>query len=202
MMNQGAFRIAVVDANILACMGLEMLLGELIPMAEIVTCESFEELLSKDETEFVHYFVSSRVYFEHTAYFRAKKGRSIVMVSGDMSISGVVTLNVCQSRAELISDLLALHRRGHEGAQMSHKGPEGIAGFAPCGGQMQNILSSREIEVALLLCQGYINKEVADKLNISLTTVITHRKNIMEKLGGRSLADVIVYCVMNGVYSV
>jgi DNA-binding CsgD family transcriptional regulator len=32
--------------------------------------------------------------------------------------------------------------------------------------------------------------------------VITHRKNIMEKLGGRSLADVIVYCVMNGVYSV
>jgi DNA-binding NarL/FixJ family response regulator len=56
--------------------------------------------------------------------------------------------------------------------------------------------------VALLLCQGSINKEVADKLNISVTTVITHRKNIMEKLGARSLADVIVYCVMNGIYNV
>ena len=31
--------------------------------------------------------------------------------------------------------------------------------------------------------KGLINKEIADKLNISLTTVITHRKNITEKLG-------------------
>ena len=66
----------------------------------------------------------------------------------------------------------------------------------------ETLLSSRETEVALLLCKGCINKEVADKLNIGLTTVITHRKNIMEKLGARSLADVIVYCVMNGIYDV
>jgi DNA-binding NarL/FixJ family response regulator len=65
-----------------------------------------------------------------------------------------------------------------------------------------SLLSAREVEVALLLCQGCINKEVADKLNISITTVITHRKNIMEKLGARSLADVIIYCVMNGIYNV
>ena len=43
-----------------------------------------------------------------------------------------------------------------------------------------------------------INKEIADKLNISLTTVITHRKNITEKLGIKSVSGLTIYAVMNG----
>ncbi len=66
----------------------------------------------------------------------------------------------------------------------------------------EQLLSSREIEVAVLLSKGFINKEIADKLNISITTVITHRTHIMEKLKARSLADVIVYSVMNGFVEV
>ena len=195
------FKIAIVDSNILACMGLERILEELIPVAEIVTCESFEELQSKDEAEFIHYFVSSRIYFEHTSYFRAKSGRSIVMVGGEMSINGVATLNVCQGEAALIRDLLALQRHGHHDNMPSRVSAQGME-HSHAVSVKDTLLSSRETEVALLLCQGSINKEVADKLNISVTTVITHRKNIMEKLGARSLADVIVYCVMNGIYNV
>lgn len=195
------FKIAIVNSNILACMGLERILEELIPVAEIVACESFEELQSKDEADFIHYFVSSRIYFEHTAYFRAKKGRSIVMVGGEMSINGVATLNVCQSEAALIHELVALQRHGHHENMPRHAVGQGMD--APHAlSPKEPLLSARETEVALLLCQGCINKEVADKLNIGLTTVITHRKNIMEKLGARSLADVIVYCVMNGIYDV
>jgi DNA-binding CsgD family transcriptional regulator len=182
-------------------MGLERILEELIPVAEIVTCESFEELQSKDEAEFIHYFVSSRIYFEHTAYFRAKSGRSIVMVGGEMSINGVATLNVCQGEAALIRDLLASQRHGHHENMPPHIGGRNME-HTHVTVSKDSLLSSRETEVALLLCQGCINKEVADKLNISVTTVITHRKNIMEKLGARSLADVIVYCVMNGIYNV
>jgi DNA-binding CsgD family transcriptional regulator len=195
------FKIAIIDSNILACMGLERILEELIPMAEIVTCESFEELESKDEAEFIHYFVSSRIYFEHTAYFRAKSGRSIVMVGGEMSINGVATLNVCQGEAALVRDLLALQRHGHHENIPLSVGSQGM-GHPHTTSSKETLLSTRETEVALLLCQGCINKEVADKLNISITTVITHRKNIMEKLGARSLADVIIYCVMNGIYNV
>ena len=60
------------------------------------------------------------------------------------------------------------------------------------------MLSAREIEVLALVAQGFINKEIADKLNISLTTVITHRKNITEKLGLRSVSALTIYAVMNG----
>ena len=59
-------------------------------------------------------------------------------------------------------------------------------------------LSIREIEVLILITKGLINKEIADKLHISLTTVISHRKNITEKLGIKSVSGLTVYAVMNG----
>jgi len=62
----------------------------------------------------------------------------------------------------------------------------------------QKILTDREIEVMSLIVQGYINKEIADKLNIGLTTVITHRKNIMDKLGMKSVSALTIYAVMHG----
>ena len=62
----------------------------------------------------------------------------------------------------------------------------------------QKILTDREIEVMSLIVQGYINKEIADKLNIGLATVITHRKNIMEKLGMKSVSALTIYAVMHG----
>jgi DNA-binding NarL/FixJ family response regulator len=62
----------------------------------------------------------------------------------------------------------------------------------------QDILSRREIEVMSLIVQGYINKEVADKLNIGLSTVVTHRKNIMEKLGLKSVSALTIYAVTHG----
>lgn len=64
--------------------------------------------------------------------------------------------------------------------------------------ELKSPLTLREIEVATHLARGYTNKEVADQLNISLSTVITHRKNLMLKLGAHSLSDIIIYAVMNG----
>ena len=60
------------------------------------------------------------------------------------------------------------------------------------------ILSDREIEVLALICQGFINKEIAHKLNIGLSTVITHRKNIMDKLGVKSVSGFTIYAIMHG----
>ena len=62
----------------------------------------------------------------------------------------------------------------------------------------KDILSTREIEVISLIVQGYINKEIAEKLHIGLATVITHRKNIMDKLGLKSVSALTIYAVMHG----
>ena len=60
------------------------------------------------------------------------------------------------------------------------------------------VLSDREIEVLSLVAQGKINKEIADQLCIGLTTVITHRKKIQEKLGLKSVSSLTIYAVMHG----
>lgn len=61
-----------------------------------------------------------------------------------------------------------------------------------------NGLSQREIEVLCLIAKGHLNKEIADKLNISINTVLTHRKNITTKLGIKSVSGLSVYAMMNG----
>lgn len=60
-------------------------------------------------------------------------------------------------------------------------------------------LSTREIEVLRLIASGNLNKEIADKLCISVNTVITHRKNISTKLGIKSASGLSLYAMMNGI---
>lgn len=59
----------------------------------------------------------------------------------------------------------------------------------------QEDLSEREIEVLSQLVKGFSNKEIADKLNISIHTVISHRKNITEKTGIKSLSGLTIYAI-------
>lgn len=197
------FEIAIVDTNILTALGLQPILTDIIPIAEVRIFISFEELQAADHGQFVHYFVASRIYFEHSSFFRENARRSIVLVNGDLQIAGVPTLNVCQDEMSLVKSILALHHRGHgEHSQAPHHAVMRSANLLHGGLAEKNLLSPREIEVVVLLTKGLINKEIADSLNIGLTTVITHRKNIMEKLRARSLADVIIYAVLNGLVDV
>ena len=59
----------------------------------------------------------------------------------------------------------------------------------------QEDLSDREIEVLIQLVKGLSNKEIADKLNISIHTVISHRKNITDKTGIKSLSGLTIYAI-------
>jgi DNA-binding CsgD family transcriptional regulator len=60
-------------------------------------------------------------------------------------------------------------------------------------------LSERETEVLKYLAKGFSNKETAHRLNISIHTVNTHRKNIMDKTGIRSLAGLTVYAISKDI---
>lgn len=68
-------------------------------------------------------------------------------------------------------------------------------------GNQNGQLSERETDVLRLLAKGLSNKEIADKLNISVHTVNTHRKNIMDKTDIRSLAGLTVYAVTKEIIS-
>jgi DNA-binding CsgD family transcriptional regulator len=73
---------------------------------------------------------------------------------------------------------------------------------SPDENPVQESLSYRETEVLKLLAQGFPNKEIADKLCISIHTVITHRKNISQKTGIKSISGLTVYAVVNKIISI
>lgn len=58
-------------------------------------------------------------------------------------------------------------------------------------------LSPREKEVISYVVEGLTNKEIADKLSLSIHTVITHRRNISSKLNINSVAGLTIYAIVN-----
>lgn len=60
-------------------------------------------------------------------------------------------------------------------------------------------ISPREMEVLKLISQEYSNSEIADKLFISIRTVDTHRRNLLEKLGAKNTAGLVRYAIRKGL---
>lgn len=61
-------------------------------------------------------------------------------------------------------------------------------------------LSDREVEVLRLICEGLTTAQIADRIFLSDRTVEGHRTRIMEKIGAKNTAGMVVYAVKNGLY--
>jgi DNA-binding NarL/FixJ family response regulator len=60
-------------------------------------------------------------------------------------------------------------------------------------------LTERENEITALIASGFTNKEIGEKLHLSHHTVHTHRKNILKKLGIKSVSELTVYAMSVGL---
>jgi regulator of cell morphogenesis and NO signaling len=63
-------------------------------------------------------------------------------------------------------------------------------------------LSKREREVVQHVVRGLANKEIADRMFISVNTVMTHRRNISRKLQIHSPAALTIYAIVNGLINI
>jgi DNA-binding NarL/FixJ family response regulator len=63
----------------------------------------------------------------------------------------------------------------------------------------ENLLSDREKEILILVCQEYSSSQIAEKLFISTGTVDTHRKNILLKIGVSNTVGLVKYALRNGL---
>ncbi len=66
----------------------------------------------------------------------------------------------------------------------------------------KDLLSNREIEIIVHICNGFTSQEIADKLYISSKTVETHRSNIFMKAEVKNTAGLIVWAIKNNFFSV
>ena len=191
-MNSHRPKIAIIDPNTLSVLGLKSILQNVMPIMTVDTYVSFTELEANHPEQYFHYFVAMNVVLENKPFFLAQRKKTIVLtLSLDTTslLSEFHSLCINVPESELVRSLLALEQHAHGHGQNLPAMPKAL---------QQKILSDREIEVMALIVQGFINKEIADKLNISLSTVITHRKNIMDKLGFKSVSALTIYAVMHG----
>ena len=126
-------------------------------------------------------------------HFFTERQRKTIILSTSATptnpISGFHSLCTSVPEKQLVKSLLALEQHAHASGR-NLPAMKATDDSKP--------LSAREIEVMSLIVKGLINKEIADRLNISLATVITHRRNIMEKLGLKSVSALTIYAVTRG----
>ncbi len=191
-MAMGRPKIAIVDPNTLATMGLKQILQNVIPIMSVDVFGSMDDLADAGADNYFHYFVAISLVLEHRAFFCERKNKTIVLTTSTEptgQLADFYCLCINLPEPELVKAILMLVQHAHGGGKNHPPLPQALR---------TKILSDREIEVLAFIVQGYINKEIADKLNIGLATVITHRKNIMDKLGMKSVSALTIYAVMQG----
>lgn len=65
-----------------------------------------------------------------------------------------------------------------------------------------NLLSKREKEIICLVTKGLPNRQIAELLNISINTVLTHRRHINKKLEIHSSSELTIHAILNGLVSI
>ena len=192
METTGRPKIAVVDANTLASIGMKQLLQNVMPIMTVDTFGSVAELEANHPDSYAHYFVSTDIVLSNRLFFSKRQRKTIVLtlsLTDSSTLSGFHALCINQPERMLIHDLLQLQQYAHGDGRNLPPLPKALS---------QKVLTDREIEVMSLIVQGLINKEIAERLHIGLATVVTHRKNIMDKLGFKSVSALTIYAVMHG----
>ena len=191
--------IAIIDPNTLAVLGLTHLLESVMPKITVDAYGSFAELEANHPERYFHYFADMRIVLAHMAFFQTMRHKTIVLANSavdDASALGSFhTICTNQPEKQLLRSILMLEQHAHANGR-------NLPPVAHVHNDNASLLSSREIEVMSLVVKGYINKEIADLLNLSLPTIVSHRKNLMSKLGLRSVSALTIYAVMHGYVDV
>lgn len=191
-------QLSIIMENTLSVISLRSLLSDIVPGIEVASYPSLQSYEESNPGFTAHFFVSESIAFHNPEFFKQVMSRTIVITSGAGSSfvqSGFRTIDTTQSEQHIVRSLMQIHHMGHP--QGHHATMQQIDSEKTEAMPIQ--LSARERDVLALLVKGYINKEIADKLNISIATVIFHRNNISEKLNTRSLGRLTVYAVLNNI---
>ncbi len=176
----GALSVIIISRDTAAALGIKYLLNEFFSIEATVAADtlSYSDIESNQQSL---YFVESDIFAARHDFFIPRRSRTIIISHGDFPGNDLQILNTHLDESSIIETLrriITTHTQNND-----------------C---TQNDLSQREIDVLRLVAMGYINKEIADRLEISINTVLSHRKNITTKLGIRSVSGLGFYAMMHG----
>ena len=167
----------------LCAISLKHLLSNLFNIdAQILDIKHISNSNLSDTTDL--FITDDKIFSAFPDFFMTRKNRlAIISDYGNSKDGSLFLINRNASEKEIVSELSTFVAKSSERIQTA------------------NELSQREIEVLCEVASGLTNKEIAERLNISINTVLTHRKNISSKLGIKSVSALSVFAIMNGYIS-
>ena len=133
-------------------------------------------------------------------YLTLLRGTRYVHKLAKYNIQGYILKNA--SLDELLTALRSVHEGGRYFSKDIHIGDrdEDFRNTITIEDrQIDEILSRRELEVLRLICKEYSNAEIAEKLFLSVSTVETHRKNLIAKLGVNNTVGLVKFALRNNL---
>ncbi|MDR0348424.1 MAG: helix-turn-helix transcriptional regulator [Tannerella sp.] len=182
-------QIAIILPDTLQCIGLRSILTDYFPPVEIDVFNSFDSFSLQGKESFDYYITLPETLVLHSDFFMLKRNRIIPVVLAKNTNENVTQPNILitdTTQEAIINRLRLLFTKEALCSSLA---------------ESNNELSMREIEVLQLIVCGITNKEIADRLYISLNTVLTHRKNITSKLGIKTIPGLTFYAITNGIIS-
>ena len=178
--------ILVVSTDFLQAYGLKYLLEEYYSSTNVEIVDDFASL----ESHPLHcdvLFVQAKLLAAFVDKISAIRSKLIVLSDSSLTLSENIPILRTSLEQTALLDLLdsLLEEKLHQQKKQNNKAT----------------LSDREQEVLALIAKGEMNKTIADKLNISLNTALTHRKNITAKLNIKTVSGLTVYAILNGLIS-
>lgn len=187
--------IAIIDPNTLSSIALRSILWDVYNNVEVYIYGTMDSFIRDSNRHFVHFFVSSDILFRHIDEFDTlKKQTTVISVGADRKFgnAGFNVLDISLPEQELMSKLLRIQLVSRY--EVQHEKATRL--------RSSSDLSPREKDILRLMIKGMINKEMAETLGISTTTVIFHRNNICEKLGTRSIGKMTIFAVLSGIIDI
>ncbi len=176
-------RIAIVTPYPLLNAGLKHLLRKYFEILPELY-DSPRHLLDDTPEQFDAYILFADTLIGYSDFFLPRKNRVILLTAHcdtPSRDSNMPALSLTDSKETLLEKIESfIDQLDRQTEAQSHE------------------LSPREAEVLKLVAQGLINKEIAERLNISVNTVLSHRKNLTAKLGIKTVSGLSFYAMMNG----
>lgn len=192
MKNNEVIRIAIAETSLIIRGGLNAALKRLtnvkVQPIELLSMEALHDCVRTQCPDMLIVNPTFGDYFDVARFRDETSGKRLRLIALVTSFVDASLLNKYDESISIFDDLEILSKK-IAGLMNVASGEEEI--------DSQDALSQREREIVICVVKGMTNKEIAEKLFLSIHTVITHRRNISKKLQIHSAAGLTIYAIVN-----
>lgn len=192
MKNNEVIRIAIAETSVIIRGGLTVALKRLpnvkVQPIELLSIEALHDCVRTQCPDMLIVNPAFGDYFDIGKFREETSGKKIRVIALVTSFVDASLLSKYDESISIFDDLERLSKK--------------ISGLLNVPSEEEDLenqdaLSQREKEIVICVVKGMTNKEIAEKLFLSIHTVITHRRNISKKLQIHSAAGLTIYAIVN-----